>query len=104
MSLLNIERLEGLDASEFLGRYLKRLGELLDDGKYRDVKHGQIYYIQYCKKLVVYYEKMNDKTNLKLSLQKYEQFVNDLGIESLKLCLKVQKYALGAQFFDAKVE
>ena len=89
MCFLNIGLHDGLNATESNERLLNRICDLLDDGKYRNVKHGQIHYLQCCKRLVVHYEKMKDKANLQLSLQKYENFVNELGLQAPKLIFKV---------------
>ena len=47
-------RLENFVQYEAHTRYLKRLGELLDDERYKDVKSGECFYIALCRKRVSY--------------------------------------------------
>ena len=104
MCFLSIGRHDGLIHTESNERLLNRICDLLDDGKYRNVKHGQIHYLQCCKRLVVHYEKMKDKANLQLSLQKYENFVDELGLQAPKLRFKVLKYSNSEEIVNEKVD
>ena len=97
-----IIRLENFVAYEAQTRYLKRLGELLDDERYKAVKSGECSYIGLCRMRIDWCKNQNNKAQLAVELGKYESFVETLDIPAFKLHFEDFKYHLEEQMRPAE--
>ena len=52
---ISYARLDALDGKEAQRRLLMKIGEQLDDGKYKNVKRGEVIYFEFCMKKVIYF-------------------------------------------------
>ena len=84
-------RMGYLDGKENKARLLLKIDELLDDGKYKNLKYGQRLYIDFCKIKAEYWSTKMDRAQFDKEIDKYKQVVDNLEVPTLKYEFELRK-------------